>query len=151
MIKLGVMADSHRKTENIRKALKSMDDCKYIIHLGDHDSDMIEFSLREDRLLTVPGNCDPDSYAPYLRIFKAEDIEVLMTHGNDFHVKINPYALMLKAREKNCALALYGHTHVQNAQEAEGVTLLNPGALWNGDYAIVTVDGSKISWEFKKV
>ena len=151
MTKLGVMSDSHRKTENIRKALRGMQDCKYIIHLGDHDSDMLEFGLREDRLLTVPGTCDPDSSAPYLRIFTVEGIEVLMTHGNDFHVKLSPYALMLKAREKNCALALYGHTHVQKVEEAEGVTLFNPGALWNGDYAVVTVDGTKISWEFKKV
>lgn len=145
------MADSHGKKENIRRALADMKDCKYVIHLGDHDRDMDEFGIRQDRLLSVPGNCDPDSFDPYLRIFTAEGIEVLMTHGDAFHVKITLYSLLMKAREKNCALALYGHTHNQRLDEADGVTLINPGALCNGRYAIVTVDGNKVSCDFKQL
>lgn len=145
------MADSHGSKENIRIALREMADCKYIIHLGDHDSDMDGFGIRQDRLLSVPGNCDPDSFAPYLRIFRAEDIEVLATHGDAYHVKMTLYSLMLKAREKNCALALYGHTHRPKLDEAEGVTLINPGALCNGKYSVVTVDGSKITCDFRQI
>lgn len=151
MTKLGVMADSHRNNGNIREALKRMEDCALILHLGDHDSDMDAFYLPESRFMSVPGNCDPLSFAPGLRIFERDGVRVLMTHGDAYGVKYSLMRLSLKARETGAALVLYGHSHAQRVDEDGGVILLNPGALKNGDYAIVTLNEGKISWQLKNL
>lgn len=151
MTKLGVIADSHRNIGNLRAALSCMADCALILHLGDHDSDMDAFHLPESRLMSVPGNCDPLSFAPGVRIFERDGVRVLMTHGDAYGVKHSLMRLSLKARECGAALALYGHSHAQRADGDDGVILLNPGALMRGDYALVTLDGGKISWQLKNL
>ena len=98
MTKLGVIADSHRNKTNLREALSKMEDCALILHLGDHDTDMDEFRLPESRLLSVPGNCDPFSFAPGTRIFERDGVRVLMTHGDAYGVKYSLTRLSLKAQ-----------------------------------------------------
>ena len=151
MVKLGVIADSHRSKRNIKAALGKMADCALILHLGDHDTDMEDFRLPESRLLSVPGNCDPMSFAPGTRIFEKEGVRVLMTHGDAYGVKYTLTRLALKAREAGAKLALYGHSHVQALDSDGDLTLMNPGALKNGDYAIVTLDGGRVSCELKNL
>ena len=124
MTRLGVMADSHRSRNNIRMALSLMGDCDYIIHLGDHDTDMDGMGVSESRLYTVPGNCDPLSFSPGLRI-------------------------ALKAREAGARLALYGHSHQQRADDDGQMLCLNPGALKNGCFAVVTLDNGRVTYEMK--
>ena len=147
MVKLAVFADSHRAWAKLRVALEQTRDCALVLHLGDHDTDMDDFRLNENRLLSVPGNCDPFSFAPPVRIFEREGVRVLMTHGDAYGVKYSLTRLSLKAREAGATLALYGHSHVQRADEDNGVILLNPGALKNGFYAVVTLDEGKIQWQ----
>ena len=151
MTKLGVIADSHRSRTNIRRALEKMGDCQLILHLGDHDSDMDAFGLPENRLLSVPGNCDPLSFAPGLRIFERDGVRVLMTHGDAYGVKFSLIRLALKAKEAGAHLALYGHSHVQRADDDGEVLCLNPGALKNGAYAIVTLNKGKVGYEFHRL
>ena len=147
MIKLGVIADSHRNEANIREALRRLEDCALIIHLGDHDTDIDGFRLPETRLLSVPGNCDPFSFAPASRIFEREGVRVFMTHGDAYGVKYSLVRLRLKAQETGSALVLYGHSHQQRVDRDGNVVLLNPGALKNGDYSVVTLKDGRISWE----
>ena len=143
MTRLGVMADSHRARRNIQKALEQMEDCRLILHLGDHDSDMDAFDLRPGRLISVPGNCDPLSFEPQLQLFERD--------GRAYGVKYGLTRLALKAREKGARLALFGHSHAQTAEDDGEVLCLNPGALYNGCYAIVTLDAGKITYELKKL
>ena len=151
MTKLGVLADSHRSRANIRAALEIMEDCALILHLGDHDTDMDPFCLAENRLYSVPGNCDPLSFAPGIRIFERDGVRVLMTHGDAYGVKYSLTRLFLKAKEAGANLVLYGHSHRQAVDEQEGIILLNPGALKAGDYAVVTLDRGKIGWQLKNL
>ena len=151
MTEIGVIADSHRNKANIRAALAKMESCALILHLGDHDTDMEDFRLPENRLLSVPGNCDPLSFAPASRIFEREGVRVFMTHGDAYGVKFSLMRPRLKAEEVGAKLALYGHSHRQRADEDGGVILLNPGALKNSDYAVVTLEAGKISWELKNL
>ncbi len=151
MTRLGVMADSHRARRNIQKALEQMEDCPLILHLGDHDSDMDAFDLSPGRLISVPGNCDPLSFEPQLQLFERDGVRVMMTHGHAYGVKYGLTRLALKAREKGACLALFGHSHAQTAEDDGEVLCLNPGALCNGCYAIVTLDAGKITYELKKL
>ena len=147
MVKLGVLADSHRSVSKLVKALEMLNDCGVIVHLGDHDSDMDGFDISPERLISVPGNCDRNSFNPPTRIFEKEGVRVLVTHGDEFGVKYTTQRLFYKAKEREARLVLYGHSHRQGAEEAEGVLMLNPGALKNGEYARVTLDNGQISYE----
>ena len=149
MTRLGVMADSHRCKRNIRQALKAMQNCDYIIHLGDHDTDMEGMGVPENRLYTVPGNCDPLSFAPGLRICEWDGVRLIMTHGDAYGVKYGLIRLALKAREAGARLALYGHSHLQRADDDGEVLCLNPGALKSGCFAVVTLDGGHVTYEMK--
>ena len=52
------------------------------------------------------------------------------------------------ARKSGADIALYGHTHIQYHDTKDGLHILNPGALMNGKYAVLTIEGS-ISIELK--
>jgi len=145
VIKLGVLADSHRSKTNLRLALEKMQDCDYIIHCGDHDSDMEDSGVPSSKLIVVSGNCDHCSFNPSDRIIEKEGVKLLITHGDGYGVKFSLMRLFLKAQEIGAKLVLYGHTHAQKLDEKDGITLLNPGALKNGAYAIVTIDDGIIS------
>ena len=45
--------------------------------------------------------------------------------------------LDLLAKENGCNIVLYGHTHQQLVDEYDGVTFINPGALKEGNYALI--------------
>ena len=145
MTEIGVITDSHRAWRNIDAVLPLFENCRYILHLGDHESDMDDFSEVNDRLIKVPGNCDFFSMMPGKRILEAEGVKIFICHGDAYGVKMTLRRLAEKAAKEECALALYGHTHIARDCEVNGVRLINPGALKDGRYAIVTIDDTKIS------
>ena len=56
--------------------------------------------------------------------------------------------LALEAKRRGCDIALYGHTHVADICEMEGVTLINPGSLRysmgkGGSYCYLVVNKDK--------
>lgn len=51
-----------------------------------------------------------------------------MTHGHAYAIALNSYRLMLRAQELDCAVALYGHTHVSGIEYAGGVQIVCPGS-----------------------
>ena len=56
------------------------------------------------------------------------------------------------ASKQSVNLVCFGHTHKQFLQITEGTTLLNPGSLRNGDYAVVSLDeNGGIGIDFKKL
>lgn len=147
MTKIGVLSDSHRSLTRLRAALEKLTDCSYIVHLGDHDSDMDGMGVPPQRLLSVQGNCDLFSSQPLSRIFEAEGVRVFLTHGHTYSVKYSLLGLCYKAAEVGARAALFGHTHEQTAVEDGGILLLNPGALESGEYAILTLDRGNVSYQ----
>ena len=58
--------------------------------------------------------------------------------------------LAKRAKELDCQLALYGHTHQAGVTEIDGVTLVNPGSLRypfgeGGSYVYIVINGEKIT------
>lgn len=151
MTKLGVITDSHRSWRNIDSALPFFADCKHIIHLGDHEGDMDDFPEAASRLLRVSGNCDFFSMQPGTRYIEVEGIRVMLTHGHAYGVKRGLDDLCAAAVKGNCALALYGHTHERRDIVKNGVRMVNPGALKDGCYAIVSIDGGGITVDMRNV
>ncbi len=152
MAKLLVLSDTHGQIDNIRQISHLFDRCDYVFHLGDYYVDMNAFTdLIGDKLYRVKGNCDFGGEPIFLTI---DGVKIMAVHGNKYHVKSSLTALSIKAREENCQLVLFGHTHYAEVIEYNGVTFVNPGnmtAFSHPTYAIVDVTNGKIQAKIESV
>jgi putative phosphoesterase len=128
-----VLSDTHGDKTGMVRALDYLDALKAdaLLHLGDFDADA-DFLGRELRLpvTAVSGNCDAfRSMRPTEEILEVEGLRLLLTHGHRYGVKENLQRLLYAALERDCAAALFGHTHEPHLSREEGVLLLNPGSL----------------------
>ncbi len=124
-----VLSDSHGRRTNLQKVKRLFEENDYIIHLGDGSNDMREtFSEYPEKTYIAKGNCD-FSYGEDEFVIEEEGVGIFCCHGHKYGVKSNLYRLAARAKEKDCTVALYGHTHRAAITEVDGVTCINPGAL----------------------
>ncbi|RYD06169.1 hypothetical protein N752_04585 [Desulforamulus aquiferis] len=53
---------------------------------------------------------------------------IFITHGHRYGVKSNTVAILERAKKLQARVAIYGHTHVADLREEEGVIIMNPGS-----------------------
>ena len=151
MKKLIIFSDSHGNAEAVAGLLPLVAENDYVIHLGDGVGDIRK--LRDyypDKTYFCAGNCDFLSQYPTQGILEVEGVRILYCHGHQYGVKQDLLSLALAAKSRDCALALYGHTHEAKITQLEGVTLVNPGTLRyevgkGGSYAYIVVHKEKIT------
>ena len=146
-MKLLVISDSHGNYPHALKAHQMAGPVDHIIHLGDgaEDAGMMEQVL-EVPVHRVAGNCDYDTGLPYDLTLEFGECRVFLTHGNRQLVKSGLTRLIGKGIEVGATVVLYGHTHMPAVASAQGMLLVNPGALKEGvkgSYAIVTLEGTE--------
>lgn len=107
-----------------------------IIHLGDHssDCDVLRSEFPGIPLYSVRGNCDLGSSAPDTDYVQVGPVKVFITHGHLYNVKWSVLQLAYAAREADCGVAMFGHTHDPFNEEFSGVRLLNPGTAGQGHF-----------------
>lgn len=128
-----ILSDTHGRRSAVEKLRPLFAENDYIVHLGDGVSDMREVSgIYPEKLYQVRGNCD-FSYASDELIIEAEGVRILCCHGHKYGVKSALDRLAAHAKELDCEIALYGHTHRAAIDEVDGVTCINPGSL--GSYS----------------
>lgn len=100
----------------------------------------------------VRGNCDFSSSAPDHELIVLGEHRVYLAHGHLHRVKQTRDLLASDAFSQQARIAVYGHSHKQSLELVNGVYCINPGALKNGEYAVLNLlsDG-KISPEFRKI
>lgn len=141
-----VISDTHGRNEVFQELRLRHPQASAFLHCGDSETD--EYAL--DGFVSVQGNNDYYSSHPMEVILTLDGIKVYMTHGQYLRPQNRIEALLLKAKEHQCGLVLYGHSHVFDVIVIDGITLLNPGSLHhNRDgsqpcYALVTLDHGKI-------
>ena len=54
---------------------------------------------------------------------------LLLTHGHYYNVSLGIEGLYQEAVDRDCDIAMYGHTHRPFLDRYHGVTILNPGSL----------------------
>ena len=109
-------------------------------------------SMQVSELYAVGGNCDIFG-SPEL-VTEIEGVRILLTHGHKYGVKNSLLSLTLRAKELNCQLAVFGHTHEPFCAYENGVFLLNPGASsdWGRKtYGVFTLYNGKIQADVKKL
>ncbi|MBR5345495.1 MAG: YfcE family phosphodiesterase [Clostridia bacterium] len=154
MTRILVVSDSHGYVPGLERIIDASAK-KYgipdlVLHCGDGAPDLlrVEENLRAlnpaVRLTAVRGNCDGSSCAdiPFERVVEAGGARIFMAHGHRHAVKSTIWVLDDAAKEQNCSIALFGHTHVPFMQMAS-VLILNPGCAHMGQYLSLEITNGK--------
>ncbi len=150
-MKILVFSDSHGNTSLIKKAVKANEDAQVILHAGDYARDINFLCDKQRHIYAVKGNCDYyDSFEEEM-IINEDGVKILLSHGNNYHVKGNVESYAKKANELGADIAVFGHTHEAFRANVFGSFLLNPGSInpYNArrfpSYAIILTDNGDIT------
>lgn len=136
-----VVSDSHGDAYALYNAILQQPSAQVVIHLGDGESDMGQaMGLCENkRVISVRGNCDWGSLLPALALERVAGRLLYCTHGYAENVKYGDGQLRQQARACKADIALYGHTHRAVTDYEDGLYLMNPGSVANGEYGIIDI------------
>lgn len=153
-MKIIIVSDSHSYVSNLETILEEEKDFSAIIHLGDGAKDLRFISSYTDGkpVYSIKGNCDYGDDALPLRFISFFDkVKFFACHGNTYNVKTSLISLFYAAKEYDCKLALYGHTHKAHKETTEGICLFNPGSVANGSYGVLKVNGENFEIYHKSI
>lgn len=143
-----IVSDTHGDFRTLRKVVDAHQEADIIVHCGDgvRDIDRIQDIYPEKKIINVRGNCDlGENQVSLIEIFMVQGKKIMVTHGHLFEVKYGLNRIIYEAKETNCDVVLFGHTHNAVADYDEGLFILNPGSC-NGynasfGYVDITKDG----------
>lgn len=149
-----VFSDTHK---NIRPALALYEriapavPIDLLIHCGDVLGDARKLQKKLGLpMVAVPGNND----GAITREFETVDTKagrILVTHGHTEGVNYGLDRLCLLARQEDCRIVCFGHTHVALNEEIDGIRFLNPGSTSrprdgsNGSCALLVATEKSVS------
>lgn len=141
-----VLSDSHRNKFALSQALKNQPNTDIVVFLGDgeYDFDACRNQIKTSQVYAVRGNGDFYSALPESQIIEAEGVRIYLTHGYKELVKHGTEMLLERTKQYGCALALYGHTHIQKYEYIDGVHLYCPGSLSNEEYGVIDITNGGI-------
>ena len=131
-MKILIVSDTHRKDDNLKKVIEEQAPLDMLIHLGDAEGseNLIGEWVNEGcRLEMVMGNNDFFSSLEREIELELGPHRILLTHGHYYNVSLGVEGLCQEALDRDCDIAMYGHTHRPFLDQRGGVTILNPGSL----------------------
>ncbi len=153
MKRIIITSDSHGYKNNLLSIIKkNLNDGDYFVNLGDccsgDDIAYVKKLLNQQiEFIQVSGNCDYGYNASDYIIFNVDGIKILACHGHTFSVKYGIDRILNFAKENECSIALFGHTHLPYCEYIDNVHLLCPGTVSKGEYAKIDItEGQIICW-----
>lgn len=146
-MRIVVVSDSHKRVGTLFDVIeKHTDNTDLFIFLGDIDSDFDDIlAVYPDlKYRRVAGNNDWNSYHKLTGVSKINGRRVFYCHGHTLHVKHGYEEIKNYARSINADICLFGHTHTQFTDYDNGLYIMNPGAIRNGEYGIVDIESNGI-------
>lgn len=143
-----ILSDTHGNQDGIQKLSQIFAESDYIIHLGDHCADMRNVQREyPEKCYICAGNCDfgggLDEY-----VLEAEGHRIFFCHGHRYGVKQGIDELIARAKELDCDIALYGHTHIAFCEQLDGIWVINPGNVtrysFEKSYCYLCLHGEKV-------
>lgn len=131
-MKILIVSDTHRKDDNLKRVIQEQLPLDMLIHLGDAEGSEVlieEWVNKECRLAMVLGNNDFFSSLERELELELGPHRILLTHGHYYNVSLGVEGLYQEAVDRNCDIAMYGHTHRPFLEKRGEVTILNPGSL----------------------
>lgn len=145
-MRIAVISDSHGHGSIVDRIIRRETEAQVIIFLGDVTSDIEDFTYEytDKKFYIVSGNCDMFSSYPYSTVATVDGINIFITHGHTLGVKGGTGALANAARQSECQIALYGHTHIPNIKYEDGLYIVNPGSCsrsrdGGNSYAVIDI------------
>lgn len=118
-----LISDSHGDTVRIDEIIRRHQPDQ-VLHMGDAEIPKDMFRMR-----MVKGNSYNDDDLPNELVFTLDNKTFFMTHGHLYGVYNDLTTLCLKAKSVQADYCLYGHTHIPDYQEVEGMIIINPGSI----------------------
>lgn len=154
-MKVLVFSDTHRRYENFINQTKKLKDIDLFIHLGDmvEDAEIIKSELNKPFIIIRGNNEFNRDDIPLNEVIELEDVRIFLTHGHKEGVEYGLKNLVDKAKENNCTMAMYGHTHVYKDETINGVRILNPGSVGYDrageyeSYVVMDINGNDVEIE----
>lgn len=129
-MKILVLSDTHGNNIPFINQLRNHKDAEMIIHLGDMVEDAKDIREYAPCLVkVVRGN--NDYYADnteWYELIRVEGHKILLTHGHKDRVSYGIDELVHRAKQCDAEMVMYGHTHVYDYREVDGIKVLNPGS-----------------------
>lgn len=126
-MKILITSDNHGDHEAlIDLVLRAGDDVDVFIHCG--DSELSEDDTIWGIFHTVRGNTDYANFKDTILLNTPEG-KIVVTHGHLFGAKRNADQLVALAKENKADVVMYGHTHVMDDREIDGIKVINPGSI----------------------
>ena len=152
-MKVLVFSDSHGAVNYIDEMLFKENDCQTVFFLGDGMSEVTRIMARypERKFIVAKGNNDWHSDADTEAYKYIGGVTIMACHGHIFNVRFSLRELLSSAQSVRANVALYGHTH-KSAMYNDPVTeicAINPGALCDGKYCVMTIENGSFDIDFK--
>ncbi len=148
MKRILAISDTHGAKVAIEKVLEVKHD--YLFFMGDGLRDVEE--INEEHFYKVAGNCDTfNIFEPEVDTFVIDGVKVFITHGHKFKARYSLSLLLKEAKDRGANLVCFGHTHCPMIKEIDGLMVINPGSLKNGNYALIMINDGKITAELKRL
>lgn len=145
-MRIVIISDSHGRGDIVDRIIRREQDAEAIIFLGDVADDIEDFTYEytDKNFYIVSGNCDRFSSHPYSAVVEIGGVKIFITHGHTLGVKSGIGALSAAARQSDCGIALYGHTHIPNIKYEDGLYIVNPGSCarsrdGGNSYAVIDI------------
>lgn len=135
-----VFSDSHGRVSPMVDAV-ALYRPDVAFHLGDmvRDAENLRLACPELTLYQVSGNCDwYQNDRPAEGVVRLAGKTVLYLHGHTVGVKTGTSRAVERARSLGADLLLFGHTHRPFRARFDGLLAVNPGAVADGRFALLT-------------
>ncbi|MEG2274813.1 MAG: metallophosphoesterase [Clostridia bacterium] len=138
-------SDSHN-SQIPDRLLSVIEETDYVFFLGDGTASLSDLAFHEG-FYAVSGNCDAKVF-PDEEIVDIDGFKMLLTHGDKYNVKRDLLSLSMRAKELNCNVVFYGHTHFAEIDTIDNITFICPGTIADfnasmASYVLATVSQGK--------
>lgn len=150
-MRITVISDSHRSAGTVRRILAEQVQSRHVFFLGDVTADIEDMNMEfpDKNFFVVSGNCDYFSSYPSSGIEALGGKRIFYTHGHTLCVKHGTERILNTAKQLNCQIALFGHTHTSQILYEDGIYLVNPGSCAqprdsHKSYAVIDIEENGI-------
>lgn len=128
-MKIIVVSDTHKNYPVLKEIVERNLDADIFIHLGDgeHEANDVARLHPEKAMVYVAGNCDFGRHKTQ-QIVTVSGYKIFCCHGHFQNVHAGLERLVYDAKQNDCRIALYGHTHLYRTEIVDGVFVMNPGS-----------------------
>ena len=148
-MKILIVSDTHGRDWGLEEAIEKEAPFDMLVHCGDVEGrEFYVEAMAGCPCCIVAGNNDFFSDLPREDEFKVAGKRVFVTHGHYYGIYGGTDGIIQAAKNRGCEIVLYGHTHLPEIKEENGILAVNPGSLTlprqsggKKSYAVMTTDG----------